>query len=68
MTFCIKNETVGNHYFYIEQPKFSSAYVVGVCEITSGICGYPISERTYATIKQANRRYRDLISAYVKKG
>lgn len=61
MTVTIKQEIVNGNYIEIRQEKYSNAYQVQMCPVyKDGTCGYPISDRTYATREQAMRRFRDL--------
>lgn len=61
MTITIKQDKINNYYLCLEQDKYSISYRVTVCPmIDDSSCGYPISDRIYATLQKAQRRYRDI--------
>ena len=61
MTVTIKSEKIGKYLIEILQEKYETAYHVAMYkEESPDLYGYPITDRYYGTIKQANARYNAL--------
>lgn len=65
MTVNIKQHTTKNYYITMEWDK-SNIYVIQVCPIVGGVCGYPERQTTYplnekkkaiATFNRYKRKY-----------
>ena len=65
MTFTFKQISNGEYYINIEQEKFSCSFTVNLCEEYASGMVRTIKKYTYDTMQKANRRYNQLVKAYI---
>ena len=69
MTIVLKSEIVNNHLIEIRQEKYENCYKVSVARMIDEYrAGGRLDDRTYSSMAQAKRRFRDLKKQVVNWG
>lgn len=69
MTFTYKTTKTNGYSIELYQEKFESVFHVAIYPVIdedNGLCGYPVSVRTYENEKTANKGFNQAVNYYGK--